>query len=253
MSEYTREQLQGMFVWGAVGGMLPTLAKIAGTFGTNFDAPAPNWVGVSIALTLYGLLGAVMARAFAYAEMKQSLFAGIAAPAILAGALAGFTESKGVNQNLLRQEAPRPGIEVPRPGAGLLSSAYAQAPQQTTREMAKETKPFDVVIEFEEYSYPIEGVIFIIAMRKNAPDLQVARLLTTTSTATINVPVDAEYLLMIAGRGDGVVYSPPLKQVADKTTLVITVFPKPSVGGDLSWALGGKRVLEIAKLSARFK
>ena len=48
----SREGLQTMLLWGAVGGMLPTLSKIAGTFGANFDAPPPRLLGVSIALVL---------------------------------------------------------------------------------------------------------------------------------------------------------------------------------------------------------
>jgi hypothetical protein len=35
-------EIRAMFVWGAIGGMMPTLGKIAGTFGANFDAPPPR-------------------------------------------------------------------------------------------------------------------------------------------------------------------------------------------------------------------
>jgi hypothetical protein len=70
-----------MFAWGAIGGMLPTLGKVAGTFGANFDAPMPNLVGVSIALGLYAILGSIMARVIGNSDLKQAVVAGIAAPA----------------------------------------------------------------------------------------------------------------------------------------------------------------------------
>jgi hypothetical protein len=65
------------------GGMLPTLGKVAGTFGANFDAPMPNLVGVSIALGLYAILGSIMARVIGNSDLKQAVVAGIAAPAMV--------------------------------------------------------------------------------------------------------------------------------------------------------------------------
>ena len=83
-----------MLMWGAMGGVLPTIAKIASGFAANFDAPFPNAVGVLIALGGYAFLGAVIGRAMGNPDMKQALIAGIAAPAILTNVVNGVSESK---------------------------------------------------------------------------------------------------------------------------------------------------------------
>ena len=80
--------------WGAVGGMLPTIGRIAGTYGADFSTPPPAWFGVGMAIVLYGVIGAVIARAMGNSDMKQALFAGIAAPAIVLSVINGATESK---------------------------------------------------------------------------------------------------------------------------------------------------------------
>src|ERR1700722_18045947 len=95
----TRETVS-MLGWGAVAGALPTVGKIAGTFGANFAAPSPAWSGVLIAIGLYAGIGSVVARAMDNPEMKQALFAGIAAPAIVVSVVAGVTDSRTVNPAL---------------------------------------------------------------------------------------------------------------------------------------------------------
>ena len=96
-STHMAGSLTSMLGWGAVGGALPTISKVAGTYGANFAAPAPEWRGVLIAIALYAGIGSVVARAMDNPEMKQALFAGIAAPAIVASILAGVTDSRSVN------------------------------------------------------------------------------------------------------------------------------------------------------------
>jgi hypothetical protein len=74
--------------------MLPTVGRIAGTYAADFSTPPPAWFGVAMAVALYGFIGAVIARAMGNSDMKQALFAGIAAPAIVLSVLNGATESK---------------------------------------------------------------------------------------------------------------------------------------------------------------
>src|SRR4051812_34079531 len=93
MAEFTRPQVRTMIVWGAIGGALPTLARIAAASGTAVDSPIPN-LGVLIGLALYAVIGGIVARAMENPEMKHSLFSGIAAPAIVASLLTGATEGR---------------------------------------------------------------------------------------------------------------------------------------------------------------
>lgn len=149
MTDFTSEQVREMLIWGAVGGALPTLAKIAGTYGSNFDAPMPNVLGVAVAIALYSLIGAVVARAMGHSEMKQALFAGIAAPAIVVSVLAGASDS-----NSVRREVARRSDNI-----GLLSPAFAQnspPPSAGTRDLVLDIKTLG--------DYPIEGTVGMYAI-----------------------------------------------------------------------------------------
>jgi len=97
MASFTTDELRSMFGWGAIGGALPTLGKIAGTYGANFDAPPPRVLGVLIAIALYGMIGAIIARAIGNPDVKQALFAGIAAPAIVISVLTGASDSQSLH------------------------------------------------------------------------------------------------------------------------------------------------------------
>jgi hypothetical protein len=93
-AETLPRDVRTMLMWGAIGGMLPTLARIAGTYAADFATPAPAWFGVCVAVILYGVIGAILARAMGNSDMRQALFAGIAAPAMVLSVLNGAAESK---------------------------------------------------------------------------------------------------------------------------------------------------------------
>lgn len=231
----SREELQTMFLWGAVGGMLPTLSKIAGTFGANFDAPTPSPLGVCIVLLLYGFIGAIVSRAMGNPEMKQSLFAGIAAPAIVVGIIAGVTDSRP------NQEKDK------KTSLQFIGVAYAQ-PSDTKAPVGQTLVP-----------------LFIV--RNGATINDTIKVSAVLSNGSTNVLKNIELPKASSGEGDDFALEIPSSAVSliltsstgleTKTTfkksddyLVIRITPKTSVRQDLVWALGGKRTFEIGTMTA---
>jgi hypothetical protein len=86
------ESKQTVFAFGALGGVLPTLTLLASTYVTIPETPLPA-PGLLLGLALYAIVGGVVALTNTSQEIRQAIFAGIAAPAILSSVLAGASEA----------------------------------------------------------------------------------------------------------------------------------------------------------------
>jgi hypothetical protein len=86
---------------GAIGGMLPTIARLAATYVAQPLTPLPE-IGLYFGLALYAGIGSAVAfvmapfdrRQIVLVELRQALIAGIAAPAILGNIIAGAAETR---------------------------------------------------------------------------------------------------------------------------------------------------------------
>lgn len=231
----TREDLASMFGWGAVGGALPTVSKIAGTYGANFDAPTPRVAGVLIAIALYASIGAVVARAMNNPEMKQALFAGIAAPAIVVSIITGVSDSRGLN-NAQQQHA-----------LSFFTSAFAQpsAPGASSTAASPGSSSKSLLVEAStDGGLPINGVIRIDASVPGGGLVPagVIEIYGNYQRTTINVPENATDLIFFSNGRSTTTPVPPSSRV------MLKVYPVTSTGGDLLWALGSKRGYEIGGL-----
>ena len=72
----------------AIGGFLPTAAKLASTYTTAPDTPLPGW-GMAIGLGLFAVIGAVLAYALSESNVRQALVLGVAAPGIITNLVSG--------------------------------------------------------------------------------------------------------------------------------------------------------------------
>jgi len=218
-----------MFGWGAIGGALPTLGKIAGTYGANFDAPPPRVLGVLIAIALYGMIGAIIARAIGNPDVKQALFAGIAAPAIVISVLTGASDSQSLH----------PGGQ--NGGASLFSPAFAQAPPGNPQGMRS------IVIRPQIVgSYPVGGAIEVSAKSGNrVTEVGTVQLNPGSAPTTLRIPAGPTTLVFTsAGAASTQV------EVDNQPAVLVKITPMTSVTQDLKWALGSQRALAIGKLEA---
>jgi hypothetical protein len=269
MTELTTEQVRSILRWGAIGGILPTLAKIAGTFGANFDAPIPNLSGVAIAVVLYGVIGAVVARGIGNAEIKQAIFAGIAAPAILVSVIAGVSDSKS-----LRLDQSRPGKNV---NISLFSSAYAQTPRPLELNSAppsptvapppaagaapKHDEPkknpqlnlddfrsLDVYVT-KESNYPIQGYLTIYSVNDGVSTPISTLNLDANSTMKqfmIQIPKNTSERRFVSKTG-----AQADIKASDFSNVTLSLYPKTTTLNDFLWALGSTRTLGIGEMRAQ--
>jgi hypothetical protein len=236
MTEATSAQVRIMLLWGAVGGMLPTLGRIAGTYGANFDAPPPALLGVMIALGLYGIIGSVVARAIGNVEVRQCLFAGIAAPAIVVSVLAGASDAA---RNPAGGAGSRTGL--------LASAALAQEPSSPGAETPapqSKTVTFDTVVQG---GASVDGSVHITAHGGAGGPMQIGTFPVRQSNQTFSVNVP-ESTNAISVDGKQVQLAP-----TGHTNLTLSITPKSTVGTDFLWALGAKRTFDIGKIDIQKK
>ena len=227
---FTREEMLSMLLWGGVGGMLPSVGRIAASFGANFSTPAIEMTGVAGALLLYGAIGAVMARAMEHPGMRQALFAGISAPAIMASVLNGLSD--GVSTRLPNAPNQKRVSEV-TVGPGLypllrLADYIPELDEQTW---------FATVHTRSEGASPIEGsvqVAFEGCLGEGGP------------TRMID---DAKYEFSGIGRCHSIAFNgQEVKLDGDKTLVVLLMYPKASTMRDFLWTLGFRRVYELGSV-----
>jgi hypothetical protein len=225
------EEIRTMFAWGAIGGALPTLGKIAGTYGANFDAPMPHISGVLAALALYGIIGSVVARAVGNPDLKQALFAGIAAPAIVVSVIAGVGDSKS-QQTKSQGAANR-----------FFSSAFAQGLPAPTSGVSRS---ISINVDLSS-SYPVVGTIQIFSKgAENSTPVGAVTLNGAPLQTTVQVPRDTTTLVFKAESGANAQVN-----VTDQAAVSVNVVPKTSALQDFKWALGSQRALDIGALDAR--
>jgi hypothetical protein len=234
------DEARSILLWGAVGGSLPTLGKIAGTYGANFDAPLPNILGVVIAVTLYSLIGSVVSRAVGNPDVKQALFAGIAAPAIVVSVITGASDGRTHTANA-NPAAKRDGY--------FISSAYAQTPPARQSGATRQ-----ILIETQSTA-PVTGNIDVYATVPAATgngtvNKQVGTVSVNQSyqRQPVEVPENATSLTFSSGPASASL--PNTSDDNDRVQLKLT--PQPSGGKDLFWALGGKRQFDIGGIDAKF-
>jgi hypothetical protein len=213
---------RSMFLWGAVGGTLPTLGRIAGTYAANFEAPAPAWLGVFLALSLYAFIGAVIARAMGNGEMKQALIAGIAAPAIITNVFNGVSEGR---------------IRV----GDLSLFGVAHAQQASFVLLARRTVTVDPHFYGYYGSYSPKSPYRVAIAAKSTRDG------VPLWTGTYNLS-PYKYTFTVPGEARGLSFNGKWIEIPATTTDVevdLDVKAKPSVGSDFLWALGALRQLPV--------
>jgi hypothetical protein len=218
-----------MFGWGAVGGLMPTLGKIAGAIGANFEVPVFSFWGVVAAMVIYALIGCVMARAMGEVEMKQALIAGIAAPAILTNVFNGATEGKIKLTDLffLGHAMAQTPSSAPNTGNKVASDAAWQPYRTVT---------FDPNVPGASGAMkkPITVRILVPDKEGNAQEWYSGQLNSSTTNTTIAVPKSQAHIIF-DGRVNLVVPASP-----DNVTVDVDITSKSSFADGFWWALGGQ-------------
>lgn len=108
------------FVLAGIGGLLPTLSKLAAAFAAQPDQPLPHW-HITIALSIFFVLGCVLNVPFNREhDLTKAVMVGIAAPALITNIIAGVASAPS--------NASTSGIRTSSNSPSIVSQAAAQEP-----------------------------------------------------------------------------------------------------------------------------
>lgn len=207
------------FLWGAFGGALPTIAKLASTYVAAPTTPLPA-VGLLLGVALWAVVGGGIALTNTSYETRQAIFAGIAAPAIIASLISGATNAPGAKVSLLD------------------ISAYAQ--QETG--IAPNDSRTIVISPQVDGGLPRFTSIPVTAEVKTGDQSSVINLgdiKDLSAPTTFTLPANTSQVF-VSGQ--------PVKPGNTQTNIDLSVKTAPSNGGDLLWSLGGPRKFDIQSL-----
>lgn len=224
-------------IYGALGGLCPTIAKLASTFSADPGQPLPEY-GFWIGVVCFAILGAIIAAGVGSKEIKAAVFAGIAAPGIVTNVVAGHNAAN-----------PLPAVTVTEPSAGLridpalfgISTAHAQPLVNPPRTVAGAAGLQQVTV-----TPRIEG-------GKPRGALQV-QAIVQRGGAEVSVPAGALYLdqgaqvLEIPRDAIGLTVGGERMDFSGQTNITLIVKTSTSFGSELVWAFGGERQYQVQSL-----
>ncbi|MEZ2329857.1 hypothetical protein AB6802_09045 [Mesorhizobium sp. RCC_202] len=207
------------FLWGAFGGALPTVAKLASTYVAAPTTPLPA-LGLLLGIALWAIVGGGIALTNTSYDTRQSIFAGIAAPAIIASLISGATNTPGKSASLLD------------------ISAYAQ---QDTGNAANDYRTI-VISPRVDGGLPRDTSIPVTVEVKTGDKSSVVNLgdiKDLSAPTTFTLPSNTSQVF-VSGQ--------PVKTNDTQTNIDLNVKTIPSNGGDLLWALGAPRKFDVQSL-----
>ncbi|MGH0256292.1 hypothetical protein NKY39_12095 [Sinorhizobium meliloti] len=208
------------FFWGAFGGMLPTVAKLASTFVSTPGTPLPE-VGLLLGVALWAIVGGGVALSNTSYETRQAIFAGIAAPAILANLVSGVT-----GQAAQDERATLFGI-----------SAYAQP-----TDLDGGGGGAIIVSPIVKGGLPRSASLPVTAEVKSGDQtttVKLGEIKDFSSPTAFSLPPGASQVF---------VSDVPVATTGTVTNVDVSVTTAPSIGGDLLWALGAPRNFQIKQV-----
>jgi hypothetical protein len=235
-----------------IGGMVPTLSKLASYYvtGNGTGAPLPG-KGMIFGIFLFFILGAVLAYVLSESDLKRAFIIGIAAPGIITNIVSGVAEVRNNNGH---------GLSVP----SITSSAHGAVvdlnavdvpihnevlPHNVVDPNAKEVMPQILPERNITISTVIEGnvsldgkAVTLIAVRQDGQEtvmgsLPIVKDDTGREKNTFQISPDTISIKLSLDKIDTVQRLPSELFLSANLVLKIRIEPE----NDLMWALGAKR------------
>lgn len=225
-------------IFGALGGMCPTIAKLAAFYSVQTGADLPE-LGVWIGLTLFAFLGGIIALGFGATEVRAAIVAGIAAPAIVTNVISG---ANGAGKEDLSAMLQIPVISVAHAQdrtpdvTGVVVGAMLATGAVTNQSRVIQVNPRIIGGVPNRVSVPLA---FVVERDGVQTDVPVSTITKSTKTRNYVVPEGA-VSLRVNGETIG------LDEFDEQIDIEINT--APTFGGDLLWALGGKRSYRVIDL-----
>ena len=218
--------LKESLFFGALGGICPTIAQLAGSYSAKPGQPLPE-LGVLFGLSLFALLGAIIATGFGAKEIKAAIAAGIAAPAIVTNIVSG-----------VENQAAAPPVEIAVSAIfSSLGAAYAQSEDIGTGRLIDPTlygggRVIQIVPQITGGDSGLNLPVFAqIGGESGESPVQVGTILTGAPQI---IPIPEGTTALVIGQ-----QSVPLS--SENVSVDVRIDTSPTFAGDLLWAFGGRR------------
>lgn len=212
--------IPSILIFGALGGICPTLVKLASYYSTTAGAEMPE-ASAYIGLGLFAFIGAIVAIGFDAPDLRSALVAGISAPALITNILAGANgDGSAVRANPQQQTSL------------FIAAAYAQEAPNVVAEIGNGGRLLTLNTNTAEEA---EGNVSInyIFINEDGAFLPVGGSLPANAQSVdILIPNGAAQISI-----NGFTYD--LTETEDQLQVIIEA--NPTFGGDLLWALGAQR------------
>ncbi len=227
-------------LFAGVGGMMPTISKLASSYVTDPSNPLPE-IGLFVGLLLFFLIGAILAWVFSETNVKQAFILGVCAPGIITNIVAGVNEANTSAAGL------QSGVTF-----GITSSALAQDRGENRlilRDTNRETRRLrtvEIAVDPENAgSWALRHILVTVSyIQENGKVAYATSFPAYAEPPTIQIPPDAVALQVNAGNQKTVQAFPDDPFVAAKFLIRLTV----KGTNDFLWALGVKRKPVIHRL-----
>jgi hypothetical protein len=239
-----------------LGGLLPTLSRLASTYATDFKTPLPE-AGAYIALGLFFVIGAIMAACLRETDIRQAFVLGISAPAIITNTLTGIADGRAAKATAPIAETrtsmratemtfDRVLRNIGLPAAQAQTPQDAQAPVKTdfdSRCVSDLTALTVSLVAADDLSNQMPtrenfDVRFIRA------DGSIDKLIHLRLNDAMTVAIDRRVVSVAYSSGSARGVYRPVPGVSGVLTLVVQVGSKSG----FIWALGGRRVFDTVDI-----
>jgi hypothetical protein len=223
-----------VLIAGALGGILPTTAKLATTYVGVPATPLPE-IGLLLGLALFAVIGAAIAFATSSTDFRQALLAGIAAPGIITNLVAGADAQQHAGLD-------SPDFSVARM-LSFVPAARAQDGRVPGQPAASGVKSITIDPKVTgglpaSTNIPVTAEIAGGA-NSGTRRVQIGTITSLTNATKLTVPADTTHV-MIGGT------SVPL--ASTDNTVTLSVSTKSTLQSDFLWALGGQRSYSIEQI-----
>lgn len=234
-------QILGIFLAGGVGGLMPTLVKMAPVY-SQIDSPPLPAAGFYLGLGIFFVIGAIVAVASKERDFGKAILLGIAAPGIVTNFLAGKAEGTQNATPVAAREVDANQIFSAMLGAGPAHAQTTSSAHSTTLTAAPQLKVVPHVSGSRVSLRPLK-LEFISADGA----VLATRNVDARYETVVDVPFGAS-LVRTSSDGKSTDAQLPARPYSDADlTLGVSV----AKGNDLMWAFGAPRKAKVESLFAK--
>jgi hypothetical protein len=235
---------QTSLLLAGVGGLLPTLSKIAASFAAQPDQPLPHW-HILVALAIFFIIGVCLNIPYNKEnDFAKAVVVGIAAPALITNIIAGATNAPTKNTTAGNNSASIFSLHAVAQERST-SPGATSVPDPRSNPTSDHIQINLIAIPTGKYGFP--GVTQPLRVSYTTADgqSQTAGEVSPGGKASFIVPASAREIRVMALSGASAAAPIPSNSRTVNITAEISIAPK----NDFLWALGARREGAVREIS----